>query len=86
MFLVIVADLDEELWERDYLAIPVYHTEDGRFSSIRSFSFLGSDLRSHDGSITRSLCNQIFTQTIHWARATNFPDSAAMLLTLDPVA
>jgi hypothetical protein len=30
----IVADLNKELWGRDDLAIPVYHTGDGRFINI----------------------------------------------------
>jgi fatty acid synthase subunit alpha, fungi type len=32
----VVADLGEELWKKDDLAIPVYHTEDGRFSFYTS--------------------------------------------------
>jgi fatty acid synthase subunit beta len=41
-------------------------------------------MRSIEGSITRSLCDQIFTQPIHWARATNFPETATHALDFGP--
>lgn len=33
-------------------------------------------MRALQSSFTRSLCEQIFTLPIHWAKATNFPESA----------
>lgn len=44
----------------------------------------GSDLRSLSGSLTRSLCDQIFTQPIHWSKATNFPESATHAIDFGP--
>lgn len=46
--------------------------------------FLGSDLRHINGSITRSLCEQVFTQPIHWARATDFPPTATHAIDFGP--
>jgi len=59
---------DEEFWEAKDLKIPVYNTEDG------------SDMRELKSSITRSLCNQIFTSPIHWPMATNFSETATHAL------
>ncbi|KAF8896473.1 fatty acid synthetase alpha subunit [Infundibulicybe gibba] len=69
---VIANDLKEELWEPTDLKIPVYNTEDG------------SDLRELSTSITRSLCEQIFTSPIHWVKATNFPEVATHALDFGP--
>ncbi|GLB40343.1 putative protein with domain of unknown function (DUF1729) [Lyophyllum shimeji] len=65
-------DLGEELWQPQDLKIPVYHTEDG------------SDLRTSTTSITRSLCEQIFTRPIHWTKATNFPETATHAIDFGP--
>ncbi|KAF8271214.1 fatty acid synthase [Lactarius quietus] len=54
----------EELWTPEELQIPVYNTEDG------------SDLRTHTGSLTRSICDQIFTKPLHWPKATDLPECA----------
>ncbi|KAF8656258.1 hypothetical protein AX16_002694 [Volvariella volvacea WC 439] len=62
----------EELWKASDLKIPVYNTEDG------------SDLRELTTSITRSLCDQIFTSPIHWTKATNFPESATHAIDFGP--
>ncbi|KAH7913599.1 hypothetical protein BJ138DRAFT_606981 [Hygrophoropsis aurantiaca] len=62
----------EELWNTADLAIPVYNTEDG------------SDMRELSTSITRSLCDQIFTSPIHWNLATGFPDSATHVVDFGP--
>ncbi|KAJ3916064.1 fatty acid synthase [Lentinula edodes] len=62
----------EELWKPEELRIPVFNTEDGK------------DLRASKTSITRSLCNQIFTSPIHWTEATNFPKSATHALDFGP--
>jgi hypothetical protein len=63
------------------LQIPVYHSEDGRLSSLLSFvdsafSLSGSDSEHtmHTGSLTRSICNQIFTKPLHWPKATDLPE------------
>lgn len=78
---VIHEDLNgEELWTTEGLRIPVYHTEDGRLSDQLSFVdspllLTGSDLRAHAGSLTRSICDQIFTKPLHWPKATNLPES-----------
>ncbi|KZT29627.1 fatty acid synthase [Neolentinus lepideus HHB14362 ss-1] len=61
----------EELWKGEDLGIPVYHTEDG------------SDLRQ-SASITRSLCEQIFTKPIHWTVATGFPETATHAIDFGP--
>ncbi|EIN09976.1 fatty acid synthase [Punctularia strigosozonata HHB-11173 SS5] len=62
----------EELWKGEELGIPVYHTEDG------------SDLRKLSTGITGSLCEQIFTMPIHWAKATAFPESATHAVDFGP--
>lgn len=62
----------EELWQAKDLKIPVYNTEDG------------SDLRELSTSITRSLCEQIFTSPIHWSKATNFPETATHAIDFGP--
>ncbi|KAG8968299.1 3-oxoacyl-[acyl-carrier-protein] synthase [Tulasnella sp. 419] len=62
----------EELWQPEDLQIAVYHTESG------------SDLRNVDTSLTRSLCDQIFTQPIHWVKATNFPETATHAIDFGP--
>lgn len=45
---------------------------------------LGSDLRSVDGSLTRALCDQIFTLPIHWSKATDFPETATHAVDFGP--
>ena len=35
-------------------------------------------------SVTRSLCDQIFTQPIHWTAATNFPETATHAVDFGP--
>ncbi|KAF4614083.1 hypothetical protein D9613_007929 [Agrocybe pediades] len=62
----------EELWKASDLKIPVFNTEDG------------SDMRSLSSSITRSLCEQIFTSPIHWTKATDFPESATHAVDFGP--
>ncbi|KAI6024835.1 hypothetical protein BKA83DRAFT_685883 [Pisolithus microcarpus] len=62
----------EELWAHDELAIPVFNTEDG------------SDIRESTSSITRSLCDQIFTSPIHWDLATGFPEAATHVIDFGP--
>jgi len=62
----------EESWTPDQLAIPVYHTENG------------SDLSKLETSITRSLCDQIFTMPIHWAEATRFASTATHAVDFGP--
>ncbi|KIJ51487.1 hypothetical protein M422DRAFT_203704 [Sphaerobolus stellatus SS14] len=62
----------QELWTPDQLSIPVYNTEDG------------TDLRSLTSSLTRSLCDQIFTQPIHWAKAGAFPPTATHAIDFGP--
>jgi fatty acid synthase subunit alpha len=77
---VIYKDLNgEELWTMEGLQIPMYHSEDGRLSSLLSFvdsapfSFrLG--LQAHAGSLTCSICDQIFTKPLHWPKATDLPE------------
>ncbi|THV07258.1 fatty acid synthase [Dendrothele bispora CBS 962.96] len=62
----------EELWKAAELRIPVYNTDNG------------SDMRELSTSITRSLCDQIFTSPIHWTTATDFPDSATHAIDFGP--
>lgn len=45
---------------------------------------LGSDLRNVTTSLTRSLCDQIFTKAIHWTKATNFPKTATHAIDFGP--
>ncbi|KAH9856627.1 fatty acid synthase [Lenzites betulinus] len=61
-----------ELWTKEDLSIPVFHTE------------TGSDLRTAEGSLTQALCDQIFTLPIHWAKATNFPETATHAVDFGP--
>ena len=44
----------------------------------------GSDLRESKSSITRELCDQIFTLALHWDRATNFPETATHAVDFGP--
>jgi fatty acid synthase subunit alpha len=46
--------------------------------------FSGSDMRNLETSFTRSLCEQIFTSPIHWAKATNFAESATHAIDFGP--
>ncbi|THH15787.1 hypothetical protein EW146_g4747 [Bondarzewia mesenterica] len=62
----------EELWTPEQLRIPVYHTEDG------------SDLRKLTTSLTRSICDQVFTSPLHWQTATEFPESATHAIDFGP--
>ncbi|KAI5122922.1 hypothetical protein M0805_007600 [Coniferiporia weirii] len=62
----------DELWTSADIAIPVYHTEDG------------SDIRELKASVVRSLCDQIFTQPIHWTVATKFPETATHAIDFGP--
>ncbi|KIM51926.1 hypothetical protein SCLCIDRAFT_18296 [Scleroderma citrinum Foug A] len=57
-----------ELWTPDELAIPVFNTEDG------------PDMCKLTSSITRSLCDQIFTSPIHWDTATGFPETTTLVV------
>ena len=52
--------------------------------ALVSNHLLGSDLRSVSGSLTRALCEQIFTLPIHWATATNFPETATHAVDFGP--
>jgi fatty acid synthase subunit alpha, fungi type len=38
------------------------------------YSLSGSDLRLQTSSLTRSVCDQIFTKALHWPKATNLPE------------
>jgi fatty acid synthase subunit alpha, fungi type len=58
-----------------------FHFEYQRFEND---SFAGSDLREIKGSITCSLCDQIFTSPIHWTLATKFPESATHAVDFGP--
>ncbi|KAF9490473.1 fatty acid synthetase alpha subunit [Pleurotus eryngii] len=70
----VMEDLGEELWTGDDLGIPVYNTEDGTdLSELPSTT-----------SLTRELCDQIFTKPIHWSIATNFPDTATHAIDFGP--
>ncbi|KAG8997734.1 3-oxoacyl-[acyl-carrier-protein] synthase [Tulasnella sp. JGI-2019a] len=61
-----------ELWSSKELKIPVYHTESGE------------DMRDLTTSVTRSLCDQIFTSPIHWVKATDFPETATHAIDFGP--
>ncbi|KAK0450204.1 fatty acid synthase [Armillaria borealis] len=70
---VLVEDLaGEELWTVEDLKVPVFNTEDG------------SDLRNLKTSLTRSLCDQIFTAPIHWTKAVDFPETATHAIDFGP--
>lgn len=45
---------------------------------------IGSNLRDLKTSVTRSLCDQIFTRPIHWTLATNFPETATHAIDFGP--
>ena len=44
----------------------------------------GSDLRELTGSLTASLCDQIFTSPIHWVTTCNFPATATHAVDFGP--
>ena len=44
----------------------------------------GSDLREIKSSLTRSLCEQIFSLPIHWTKATDFPETATHAIDFGP--
>jgi len=44
----------------------------------------GSDLRQLTGSLTASLCDQIFTSPIHWVTTCNFPATATHAVDFGP--
>ncbi|KAI0067274.1 fatty acid synthase [Artomyces pyxidatus] len=70
---LVVEDLNgEELWKPEDLGMAVFNTEDG------------SDLREHSGSLTRSICDQIFTSPLHWTKATNLPETATHAVDFGP--
>ena len=59
---------DKELWEVKDLKIPVCNTKNGISVSLHiigayklTFILLGSEMRELKSSVTRSLCDQIFT-------------------------
>ncbi|KAG8770032.1 3-oxoacyl-[acyl-carrier-protein] synthase, partial [Ceratobasidium sp. 428] len=68
----VLKDLGKELWEAKELGIAVYHTESG------------ADLRELTTSVTRSLCEQVFSNSIQWAKATAFPDTATHAIDFGP--
>jgi fatty acid synthase subunit alpha len=41
-------------------------------------------MREMKSSITRSLCDQIFTSSIHWPKATNFSETATHAIDFGP--
>lgn len=41
-------------------------------------------MRKATSSITRLLCEQIFTSPIHWTKATNFPETATHAIDFGP--
>ena len=41
-------------------------------------------MRELKSSITRALCDQIFTLPIHWPKATNFPETATHAIDFGP--
>jgi len=45
---------------------------------------LGSDLRTLPTSLTRSISDQIFTSTLHWTKATQFPQTATHAIDFGP--
>ncbi|KAL7423454.1 hypothetical protein Q5752_001034 [Cryptotrichosporon argae] len=61
-----------ELFTPLTLAISIYNTEDG------------SDLRGLSSSLDASLCDQIFTQHIHWAKTCDFPPTATHAIDFGP--
>lgn len=83
---------NEDLWDMDDLKIPVYKTDDGeslvsilaRIYDVCDLIVTGSDLRYVNSSLTRSLCEQIFTSSIHWTKATNFPETATHAIDFGP--
>jgi fatty acid synthase subunit alpha len=48
------------------------------------FMSIGSDMHELKSSITRSLCDQIFTWPIYWPKATNFSEAATHAIDLGP--
>lgn len=46
--------------------------------------YSGTDLRECKESLTKSLCDQIFTQPIRWTAATAFPETATHVVDFGP--
>jgi fatty acid synthase subunit alpha len=44
----------------------------------------GQDIRTLSGSITRSLCEQVFTTPIHWAKVVAFDEKATHAVDFGP--
>jgi fatty acid synthase subunit alpha len=44
------------------------------YSLTHLYSLSGSDLRAQTGSLTRSVCDQIFTKVLHWPKPTDIPE------------
>lgn len=84
----------DELWTSKELEIAVFHTESGKYSRFPTsksarvshyiIPLLGEDIRQQSGSVAKSLCDQIFTLPIHWAKATGFPDTATHAIDFGP--
>lgn len=54
------------------------------FAELDCSLFTGSDLSQLSTSLTRSLCDQIFTKPIHWSEATRFPPTATHAVDFGP--
>jgi fatty acid synthase subunit alpha, fungi type len=50
--------------------------QESDFFNSSLICLLGSDLRTQTGSLTRSICDQIFTKPLHWPKATDLPRGA----------
>ena len=55
-----------------------------QFTEFTLIFAAGSDLRQSTTSLTKALCDQIFTMPIHWAKATGFPESATHAVDFGP--
>ncbi len=70
--------------------IPVYSTENGEYSlgslwdAYMGVVVTGFDLRKIKSSLTRSLCEQIFSLPIHWTKATNFSEAVTHAIDFGP--
>lgn len=81
----------DELWTAKDLKISVFATDTGKTCIICIINIeadteivLGDDVRGLSGSIAKFLCDQIFTNPIHWAQATDFPETATHAIDFGP--
>lgn len=73
-----LAGATDKVYNIDYDGVEVWQPSEIK-TEVRN-TFNGSDLRKLDGSLLRSICDQIFVQPIHWTQATDVPSTTTTCL------